>query len=141
MLLWTPDVLNISEQYPLDYDMTFRIAQELNVKHPRDPKTKEDIVMTTDFLYEIRNGHKIKLHAVSVKHSDFVTKKRTEQKLRIERKYWESYNISFQIISEKDINYELLKTIREINIRCNTYEVLQTFWQRCMENRILIQGS
>lgn len=141
MLLWTPDVINIFEQYPLEYEMTLKIAQGLGVKHPRDPKTKEDIVMTTDFLYEVRNEQKRDLHAVSIKQYDFVSKKRTEEKLRIEQRYWEENNIPFQIITEKDINYELLKTIREINIRCDTYEMLQTFWQRCMDNRILIQGS
>lgn len=141
MLLWNPDVINIFEQYPLVYEMTLKISQELNIKHPRDPKTREDIVMTTDLLYEVRNGYKRELHAASVKHSSFVTKKRTEEKLQIEQKYWETNNIPFHIITEKDINHELLETIREINIQCNTYEMLQTFWRRCIDNRILIRGS
>lgn len=141
MLLWNPDVVNIFEQYPLDYDLTSSIAQELNVKHPRDPKTKEDIVMTTDFLYEVRNAQKRELHAASVKHSDFVSKKRTEEKLLIEQKYWEGNHIPFQIITEKDINHKMLKTIKEINIRCDSYEMLQSFWQRCMNDKVLIKGS
>ncbi|MCK0473828.1 TnsA endonuclease N-terminal domain-containing protein [Alkalihalobacillus sp. APA_J-10(15)] len=47
-----PDsVVDIREQYPLlPIEETLLIADELGIKHPKDPKTQEPIVMTTDFV-------------------------------------------------------------------------------------------
>lgn len=43
-------VADIREQYPLDIAETYQIAKDLVIIHPRDYKTKADLVMTTDFL-------------------------------------------------------------------------------------------
>jgi hypothetical protein len=47
-----PGVTDIREQFPLDREITRRIARELGIQHPRDPKSKTDIVMTTDLLVD-----------------------------------------------------------------------------------------
>lgn len=45
------NVVDIREQFPLlPINETIIIAKELGIEHPRDPVTKEPIVMTTDFL-------------------------------------------------------------------------------------------
>jgi hypothetical protein len=50
-LEWAPDVNDIREQFPLlPLDLTLSIAEKLGVPHPKEPGTKEPIVMTTDFL-------------------------------------------------------------------------------------------
>jgi TnsA endonuclease N terminal len=54
LLEWSKEVIDIREQFPLDLDETKAIAQELGVKHPTDPFTQEQVVMTTDFLITIK---------------------------------------------------------------------------------------
>src|ERR687884_72384 len=55
-LEWRPDVRDIREQFPLDLDETLAIADQLGLSHPRDRKTKDYVVMTTDFMITIKKG-------------------------------------------------------------------------------------
>jgi hypothetical protein len=61
LLDWSDAVVDIREQFPLDRDITRRIAAEMGIRHPADTKTKVDIVMTTDFLVDIRGSQGTKL--------------------------------------------------------------------------------
>lgn len=54
LLDWSDSVTDIREQFPLDRDETRRIATEMGVRHPADAQSKTDIVMTTDFVVDIR---------------------------------------------------------------------------------------
>ena len=51
-LLYKPSTVAVFEQYALDLDETLDIAVELNIMHPRNWKTYEAYVMSTDFLVE-----------------------------------------------------------------------------------------
>lgn len=54
LLDWSEIVVDIREQYPLlPLDETLAIARRLGFVHPRHPRTKEPIVMTTDFLLTV----------------------------------------------------------------------------------------
>lgn len=45
-------VVDIREQFPLlPIEETISIAKELGIKHPKNPETKEYIVMTSDFFF------------------------------------------------------------------------------------------
>src|SRR6266571_7548165 len=56
ILEWSLMVTDIREQYPLlPIDDTLAIAENLGIKHPVHPKTKEPVVMTTDFYISLRN--------------------------------------------------------------------------------------
>src|ERR1700759_2350121 len=57
---WDDDVLDIREQYPLDRNLTRPVAGEMSVTHPRDQNTSTDIVMTTDFMLDLKAGDETK---------------------------------------------------------------------------------
>lgn len=50
---WSRIVTDIREQFPLDRDDTRRIAAAMGVRHPADPRSGTDVVMTTDLLIDM----------------------------------------------------------------------------------------
>ncbi|WHH60978.1 TnsA endonuclease N-terminal domain-containing protein [Petroclostridium sp. X23] len=105
-LEWYEDVIkDIKEQYAiLNMDETIQIAHEIGVKHPAAPKTKVIVPITTDFLIEIQVDDKTKTIARTVKYEKDLLKKRTREKLEIERIYYERHGIDWGIITEKNID-------------------------------------
>ena len=78
---WDDAVTDIREQFPLDRDITPRIAEQLGVEHPRDVKTRTPLVMTTDFLVDmVRDGRQVLL-ALAVKPAEELDKPRVLEKL------------------------------------------------------------
>jgi len=113
MLDYSSNVIDIREQFPLlPLEQTQDIAEELVVKHPADPHTKEDIVMTTDFLITINcNGKAVNI-ARTLKPESELDKVRTLEKLEIEREYWRKNNTDWGIVTDKDINGTLIQNIK-----------------------------
>src|SRR5262245_57707894 len=51
ILEWSTRVVDIREQFPLlPVEETMAIAQALRIRHPTDTRTKQPLVLTTDFL-------------------------------------------------------------------------------------------
>ncbi|WP_322005167.1 TnsA endonuclease N-terminal domain-containing protein [Paraburkholderia tropica] len=90
LLEWDPDVKDIREQFPLDLDRTQAIAREAGIRHPRDTRSDEDNVMTSDFLVVVGEGKRRKLVVWAVKPAEKLNDKRVVEKLEIERRYWMS---------------------------------------------------
>ncbi len=89
-----PRVLDLREQYPLDREITRAIARELGTRHPRDPATGTDIVMTTDLLVTFNNGRGSRsTRAFSVKPAGELLDHRIVIKQEMERRYWERLGI------------------------------------------------
>jgi hypothetical protein len=115
ILDWSKKIIDIREQYPLPISETAEIAKRLNINHPRDPRTKELIVMTTDFLIDIEvNGEK-KIIARTVKPSQLLDNKRVIEKFEIERTYWTEKGIDWGIVTEKEISKILAENIRDMH--------------------------
>lgn len=110
-LEWNPNITDIREQFPLDFQLTLKIARELNTIHPRNTRTKEIHIMTTDFVVNFDNV----IVAYACKYKKDLDNKRTLQKLEIERLYWERQGIKFEIITEEDIPMVLVKNVRSIH--------------------------
>lgn len=89
---WREETVDLREQFPLDREKTRWIAARLGVRHPRDPKTGVDIVMTTDVLATVRTSRGIEYHATSAKHGDDLKTLRTKEKQLIEKIYWGESN-------------------------------------------------
>ncbi len=53
---WPESVTDIREQFPLDRQITQRIADQLGIRHPRDTGTQVPLVMTTDLLVDIERN-------------------------------------------------------------------------------------
>ena len=101
LLDWSDDVTDIREQYPLsDLPEAINIAEREGIRYPYDPKSGFPYVMTSDFYIETLEGASI----LSVKPSSELVKSRVREKLEIERRYWTRLGISWQIVTEHEIN-------------------------------------
>ena len=118
ILDWSPGVVDILEQFPLlPLLETIEIAEKLGFRHPTDPKTKELIVMTTDFYIAVRQGLGVSYQARTVKPSEQLEDKRTIEKFEIERQYWKKRNINWGIVTECDIPPIFVKNIKWLHDR------------------------
>ena len=112
LLEWSEKVVDIREQYPLlPIEETVAIAQQCQIRHPVDPKTKNPIVMTTDFLISQSHCIGTKEQARTVKTAADLQSERTIEKLEIERQYWLSRDIDWGIVTEHEIPTILAKNI------------------------------
>lgn len=117
ILDWAQNVTDIREQYPLlPLSETLEISASIGVAHPLKPKTFEPIVMTTDFYIEVQQNMGVYYTAHTVKPSNQLDEKRTIEKLEIERQYWERRNISWGIITERDIPLSVVKNLKWIRV-------------------------
>lgn len=107
MLRSNNKVIEVFEQYPLlPRVKTEEICREYNIKHPQNPKTNKNIVMTTDFLYlckEERTNTKV-WTACAVKPQSQLLNKRVREKLFIEQKFWEAQSLKWGIITENQVD-------------------------------------
>ena len=100
-----------------------KVANELNIEHPTNPKTQSPIIMTTDLLITVQRGLRKEEIARSVKYANDLENPRVVEKLEIERQYWMRRHIDWAIVTERDIDKTLLENIsalrdyREINDR------------------------
>lgn len=108
---WAPNICDIREQYPLlPLEKTLFIAEKLGINHPVDPKTKYPIVMTTDMLLTIRDGDELRFVAHSIKPASKINR-RVLEKLQIEQSFFKDAGIGWRLITENQINYDLVKNI------------------------------
>ncbi|MED3349010.1 TnsA endonuclease N-terminal domain-containing protein [Bacillus thuringiensis] len=111
ILEWLDNIIDIREQFPLDRELTYKIAMEKGISHSIDSKHDTLMVMTTDFLLTVREGKEIKYIARTVKVGDELEDKRVIEKFEIEREYWERKGIDWGIVTEKDISSEMANNI------------------------------
>lgn len=112
ILEFSDKVLDIREQYPLlPMEDTVTIADELGLKHPKNPETGENIVMTTDFLVTISSGDGPKNVARTIKSKDDLLDKRIIEKFEIERVYWEKRGIDWGIVTDQEIDKNIAHNI------------------------------
>lgn len=112
LLDWSNSVTDIREQFPLDRDETRRIAADMGVRHPADTQSRTDIVMTTDFVVNVRAGDTIMLAARSVKPASELDKVRTLEKQEIERRYWHVKGVDWGLVTDLDLPAQRIKNLR-----------------------------
>lgn len=121
LLEYSDNIIDIREQYPLlPLEKTLLIADELGIKHPRNPETGEYIVMTTDFLITLNDGTEI---ARTVKSKDELLNKRVLEKFEIERRFWDMRDIDWGIVTENEINKTIAKNIEDIHSYKNISDI------------------
>lgn len=115
-LEWLPYVIDIREQFPLDLDETLAIANQLGFRHPRDPKTRDYVVMTTDFVITVRRGFVTEELIGAVKYEKDLQNQRVMEKLAIERTYWkEIRGLNWQIVTETDVDRNVAANVEWIH--------------------------
>lgn len=113
MLDWSDRVVDIREQYPLDREATRRIAREMGIPHPADTQTRCDIVMTTDFLIDVRDDRGgITQQARSFKLTKDLGKPRTLEKQELERRYWSERHVEWGLVTERDLEATRIRNLR-----------------------------
>ncbi|MEK4487662.1 TnsA endonuclease N-terminal domain-containing protein [Psychrobacillus sp. FSL H8-0484] len=101
---YSDSIIDIREQYPLlPIEETLLIAKELGIKHPRDPRTQEPVVMTTDFIVSVlKDGQHVDV-ARTLKYKDDLVNERLLEKFEIERVYWERQGVNWGIVTENEV--------------------------------------
>jgi len=110
------NVIDIREQFPLlPIEETIIIAKELGIEHPKNPITKELIVMTTDFLITCKeqNGDTVE-KARTVKYKKDLLDKRVLERFEIERIYYENQNIDWGIVTEDEVDKKVSNFIADL---------------------------
>ncbi len=107
------NLVDVREQFPLlTVEETLEIANQLRVAHQVDPKSKEPIVGTTDFLLTLRDGPREVNMAIAIKPSSDLASPRVLEKLEIERVYWAARKTDWRILTEQELPRAVVKNLR-----------------------------
>jgi hypothetical protein len=99
-----PWIIEIKDQVAeLPQSETESIANLLGIKHPADPSTKENWVLTADFVITLRRGNRTWQIVRTIKESEDLMNMRTIEKLQIEYLYWQSRKIDWGIVTEREL--------------------------------------
>lgn len=146
-LIFEPDVLGIREQFPLQLPKTLKIAKNLKFIHPRNWKTKELYIMTTDLLVDrvdfetgevYQQSYNFKYWDAIYQYSEdgVVIQKswRTWQKNKIEEIYWLEKNIKFIQATERDSSKVAVQNItwfqmqHDLDVRLQELEQFKAYF-------------
>jgi hypothetical protein len=117
LLEWEDDVLDIREHYPLfNCEEVIQNKAGLNFELFKDKDTGTPYILSTSFLITLKkpNG-KIVYLARSLKADYELERKSALERLEIERRYWQSQNIDWGIVTQKEIPVVKAKNIEWIH--------------------------
>jgi hypothetical protein len=112
LLEFSDNVIDIREQFPiLPLNLSLKVAKHIGVEHPIHPKSKEPIVITTDFLATVKIDTGIEYRAFSVKPEDEIKSQRTLEKIDIERVCWQLLGVQFNLFTGNALTQTQSKNI------------------------------
>jgi len=116
LLDWADNVIDIKEKFPLlDQERTQSIAHETGIAHPYDPKTRVELVLTTDFLITLNNdGKEIDIARTVIPNKKLDTNREIER-LELERRYWSELGIDWGIVTDKEIPKVMAKNVEWVH--------------------------
>lgn len=107
------EVMDLREQFPLlPLEATLEIARKQEVKHPRCPASKVEIIMTSDFLVTVSRNDTVHEVAFAVKPSKDLLHPRVREKLGIEQQYWQEQGIEWRILTEDNLGNQFVRNLR-----------------------------
>jgi hypothetical protein len=105
-------LLDIQEQFPLlPLEKTLTIANHCGIRHPVDFRTKRPVVMTTDFRISVPLAVGKKILFRTVKPSAKLSETREIEKLEIARRFYESLDQDWGIVTERQIDPVLVNNL------------------------------
>jgi hypothetical protein len=110
---WQPGITDVREQFPMDREVTYRIARALRIRHPMN-KDGTPYVMTTDFVLSVGDESAHHLLARTYKPSYALDNRRVLEKLEIERRYWQHHGVDWAIVTEQDVDQQLVRNIQVV---------------------------
>jgi hypothetical protein len=112
LLEFSDNIIDIREQFPiLPLNLSLRVAQHIGVEHPTHPKSKEPIVITTDFLTTVKTNSGVEYRALSVKPEGEMKSQRTLEKIDIERVCWQLLGVQFNLFTGNALTQTQSKNI------------------------------
>lgn len=135
MLDWDSQVIDIREQFPVPLEESQAIAREMGIAHLSYQGVDE--ILTTDFLVDLNFQGKIVRRAISAKYVKDLSEPRVLEKLELERRYWVSKGIQFNLVTELEIPQTLQKNVKWFHPYMNHYD-LDTREQQQEYFRILL---
>ena len=124
MLEWENTVIDIREHYPLlDVEDTIEEKSDLRFDLFTDKESGFPYVLNTNFLITLKSKNNSNLYiARAVKMAAELEKKRTLEKLEIERRYWNAKGIDWGIVTQKDISNIFAKNIEWVHPSLYSYQ-------------------
>ncbi len=146
ILEWSDMVKDIEENVELkDLEKTIYNVENLRLDKFRDKETGKLYKLHTNFLITINRSNIEEQVAISVKSLSEIERKTVIEKMEIEKRYWKTKDINFYVITEKEIDKQLVENIiwaREVLIdksienKEEFSEKLYYFLQNNMEKRL-----
>ncbi|KAL8188410.1 UNVERIFIED_CONTAM: hypothetical protein K2H54_000095 [Gekko kuhli] len=98
---WSPKVIDIREQFPLRVEDTVRLAETYGLPHSKFQGVPQ--VLSADFLVDFDDPTHPAM-ALQAKYSADLEKPEVIERLELERRYWEEKEISWAIVTEREIS-------------------------------------
>jgi len=121
---WNDEVVDIREQFPLDFNTTKSIARDIGVKHSQN--RGRPIVTTTDFVITVKSDNGYSYLARAIKTESELSNPRTIEKLTVEREYWNQKDIDWKLVTDKDLPKILIKNIEILRPNFQRFEAGDT---------------
>lgn len=118
LLEWSDRVVDIREHFPLlNIEKIIQDKDNLNLEKFVDKTSGTPYIFTTTFLITLQDlKGKYSYIARSIKASSELDKKQVIERLEIERRYWESRNIDWGLVTQKDIPVVKAKNIEWVHL-------------------------
>ena len=114
ILEFAEDVVDIREHFPLELEETLLIAEEMGIKHPLNPVTKETVTMTSDFCITLKTGNSTRDLIRTITYKKELVNRRVIEKFTIEKIYWERHGLGWGIVTEEEIHKDYCQNISDI---------------------------
>lgn len=127
LLEWVDTVIDIREHYPLlDLEEVIKDTSDLKLSKFQNRKNGTSYILSTSFLITLLDKDRQRKYvARSIKYASELSKITTQEKLEIERRYWqEGKGIDWGIVTNKDINSVRAKNIEWLHSVINSSEYI-----------------
>ncbi|MEG0774393.1 TnsA endonuclease C-terminal domain-containing protein [Clostridium sp.] len=106
-------VTDIKEHYPLlDLEEVVSDLSNIRLDKFKDKKTGEQYIFTTTFVVRLKGISEEKYLALSVRNETELYRDLLLEKLEVERRYWQTKEINWTIITNKDIPMAKVNNIK-----------------------------
>lgn len=114
ILEFMEEVVDIREKFPLELRETLLIAEELGIKHPVNPVTKESITMISDFCITFKTENSTRDVIRTIVYKKDLVNRRVVEKFAIEKAYWERHGLDWGIVTEEEVHKCYSQNISDI---------------------------
>lgn len=113
LLEWNDMVKNIEENVELkDLEIVIDNVEDLRLDKFSDKETGQLYQLHTNFLVTTKRDNVEEKVAISVKALSEIERRTVIEKIEIERRFWKNKSIPFYVVTEKEINKQLVDNIK-----------------------------